>query len=95
MTEIVKGMKITPWGTKDNPLMQGMFVGCVQWAIGDKDIVESFKKDTGNDLNSLRFSGIDGMIDEATGRAGEMFAAFADYVAENIWGDENSDIDAA
>ena len=82
----IDGMKEEPYGL---PLMMDAWRGCVHWAIGRQEFRDSFKKDTGNDLEMLvGRSAIEKMIDESCGLDKEMMAQFCDWVTINLWGKE-------
>jgi len=84
----IVGMKAVPWGCDEGPLMAGAFVGCVRFALGEPELRQQFKDETGQDITALvTGSPIDRMIDEATGHDRAVFAAFADWVSVNLWGD--------
>lgn len=57
----------TPW---DNHYMLPAFLGCVHWALGNDEIVESFSKDTGCNVSA----DFDSM------------QRFSDWVADNVFG---------
>ena len=82
------GLKQKPYGY---PLMMDAFIGCVSHCISVGGIRDDFKKKTGHDLSSLaRSSGINLMIDKASGYQKEVMESFFNYVNENHWGlDEN------
>ncbi len=88
------GMKLTPYGVKDDPLMGGAFVGCLYWAIRQSDVVAEFEKETGETLFQAR-SPTERMVDKATGREADLFARFADFVVANYWGIEGQEVDEA
>lgn len=57
----------TPW---DDHYMLPAFLGCVRWALGNDDIVASFRKETGGNLSA----DFDSM------------QRFSNWVAENVFG---------
>ncbi len=73
----------TPWA--DDPLMLPAFLGCVEWALGTPEILAGFRKSTGNNWTPGR-SGLERMIDRATGVDHQFFQQFSDYVANEIFG---------
>jgi len=80
----LEGMKTVPEGL---PLMFDAWAGCVMWAIGNPEVREEFRKATGYDLSLLvNRSGLDAMIDAATGHQKTVLAAFCDFVTTNMWG---------
>lgn len=87
----VKGMKVTPFGWGD-PLLSGAFMACVKWAVSEKEVTDAFEKETGLSLTRLvGRAPITVMVDEATGFAQDLIAKWFDWVATNIWGDDESD----
>ena len=91
----VPGMKVVPAFAYD-PLMMGAWVSCMSWAIGKPEIRDEFKAETGHDIDSIVMArGIDRMIDEETGHAREVFAAWSDWATIRFWGtdeDEGSNV---
>lgn len=73
----------TPWD--DDPLMYPAFIGCVSWALGTPEIVAAFREKTGNQWQPAR-SGLDKMIDKATGVERKFMQEFSDFVADEIFG---------
>lgn len=60
----------------DTPaFMQGAWLGCIRFALTKPGILEAFRRDTGNRWTPAR-SGLDQMIDEATGADLQFFEAF-------------------
>ena len=65
------------------------FIGCLFWAAQQAECLDQFNKDTGLNLRSvIQARGINSMIDESTGYKAKTIAAFADWVCENVWGEE-------
>ena len=62
-----------------------MYFSCLQWAIGEPDILAAFKADTGMSYSPPR-CGLDAMIDEATGLKEEFIKKFVAWFNENVWG---------
>lgn len=80
----VKGMREIPYGF---PQMAGAWVGCVSWALSVPEMRDRFKAETGQDINAIAgASGLDQMIDEATGRTRDVLVAWCDWVTVNVWG---------
>lgn len=87
----VTGMTKTPAGV-DDPLLMGAFVSCLYASLKEKNVLEAFRKDTGLDvMRAVPRSAVDQMVLRATGYQAEVFAKFADWVAENVWGLERVD----
>lgn len=77
-------MTKTPYGW---PLMADAFKGCVSFALNQPEIVQRFIDETG--FKPAR-TPLEKMIDEAAGRPAAVFAQFCDWVAVNIWGEEEA-----
>ena len=78
--------------------MHDAWASCVAWALSDPDIIAAFRADTGIQWQPGK-SGIEQMIDKATGADRKFIAAFVEWHNENIWGDplappEDEDADA-
>lgn len=83
----IKGMTKVPAGLAI--LGGGDFVACLFWALGVPEVQARFKADTGLDVTALvGRSGLDKMIDQATGFEAQTVTAFADWVVVNVWGEE-------
>jgi hypothetical protein len=65
--------------------MTAAWIGCMSWAIGVPEIVEAFRAETG-----LRWSpgvtGIERMIDEATGMDRAFIESFIRWANVEVWG---------
>ena len=70
--------------------MAPAFMGCFAFAARNSDILDAFIKDHPEHVVSPPRSPMDKMIDDATGRTQQSIAAFADYVAEKVWGLEEA-----
>jgi len=90
------GMKTIPL-YYDNNLLMGGFVGLVRFAFNTDDIVGRYKTETGVDIRKILIrSPFVKMIDDACGFDGhEEFAAFADWVNVNLWGQFTGDMFSA
>jgi hypothetical protein len=64
------------------------WVGCLMWAIGNKDILEQFRADTGCTWAPGKTQ-IERMIDEATGYDADFIRRFAIWHNKSIWGEVN------
>lgn len=64
------------------------FLGCVSFALSRQHCRQQFTADTGHSIDYILKprSGLASLIDRLTGRDAAAMAAFADWVAENIWG---------
>ena len=68
------------------PLMGVAWLGAVRWALGEPEIMAAFRRDTGNNWSPGR-TGLDRMIDQATGAEKAFFEQFLRWFNENVWGD--------
>lgn len=59
---------------------------CLMWAIRQGDILEAFRRDTGNRWTP-GLTPIDRLIDQETGAEAAFAEAFVRWFDENIWGD--------
>jgi hypothetical protein len=66
------------------------YFGALHWALGAKDVVEAFTIETGIAI-SLPRSGLDAMIDQATGfdPAESFLRAFVPWFNAHVWGPMN------
>jgi hypothetical protein len=79
----VAGMVEIPFGL---PQMASAWVGCVSWALSVPDLRERFKVETGHSLDAIaEASGLDQLIDGATGRTRDGLVAWCDWVTVNVW----------
>jgi len=67
------------------PYMFPAWLGCLSWAVSEPAIMAAFRAETGNHWQPGR-SGIERMIDEATGAQEQFVIAFARWVNANVWG---------
>lgn len=65
--------------------MTGIWVACIHWAIGEPEIVAAFRQETGMHWTPGH-SGLERMIDEATGADRHFIEAFIRWVNVEIWG---------
>lgn len=70
----------------DEEYLIGAWIGCLSWALGEPKVVDAFRADTGINYSPPR-SGIDRMIDEATGADKAFIMAFLKWFNANVWGD--------
>lgn len=84
--ELPSGMTKIPYGW---PLMAGAFIGAAEYLGKQEGIFEDFQKDTGHDMSFLlNRTGLDKIIDQATGIEKELFGAYLDWIVINHWGEE-------
>ena len=93
MAAPIIGMKTIPL-YHDNDMLMGGFIGLVRFAFNKEEIVTQYKDETGIDIHRIvARSPIESMVDKACGFDGhEEFAAFADWVNVNFWGQFTSDM---
>lgn len=85
----IEGMIVIPEGL---PLMASAWIGLVRWAAGEEGLRQEFMRNTGLKIESLlKRSPIDRMIDESTGYARMVVAAWCDWVTVNLWGQEGQE----
>jgi hypothetical protein len=65
--------------------MTDAWASCMSWAIGEPEIVGAFRADTGNKWRPAQ-SGLDAMIDKATGADKAFVEAFIRWANDNVWG---------
>ncbi len=73
------------------PLMVQAWVDCLMWAIGQKDIIDAFRSDTGIMWRPAS-NPIHKMIDDATGAEGEFVKRFTEWFNESVWGDSRTEV---
>jgi hypothetical protein len=74
---------MTEFYGQGNPVLEGAFRDCVLWAYGDSEMRSRFETEAGKRLPE---SGMDALIDEATGHEEVLLEAFVAWVAKNLWG---------
>ena len=67
--------------------MASAWADFVRWAASQPEMIQQFNEDTGRDYRSVK-TGIESMIDRATGKLKDDTAAFVRWVTENHWGME-------
>lgn len=72
--------------------MYDAWYSCVHWALGEPEIMAAFRQDTGIMWEPGK-TGIEKMIDRATGADRKFVVSFVAWVNENIWGDPNDDLE--
>ncbi|PYE88772.1 hypothetical protein [Phyllobacterium leguminum] len=65
--------------------MYPAFMGCVQWALGTDEIIKRYRDETGDKFEFGK-SGIEQMVDQATGADFAFFQRFSDWVEREIFG---------
>jgi hypothetical protein len=71
----------------DNPVMFGAWAKLLSWACSQDELIKQFKDETGYNIQDVvRSTGINKMVDEATGYTKTVVVAWADWVTKNLWG---------
>lgn len=70
------------------PLMEGLWLGCMEWAIGDADTVAAFREATGNRWEPGK-TALEQMIDNASGADRALITAFIQWANVNVWGTDD------
>lgn len=66
------------------------WVGGLQWAVGDTDMVNLYRADTGDQYRPAETT-IDQMVDDAVDREWKFVQDFARWFNANVWGDLEAD----
>lgn len=76
-----------------NAVMQIAWRDCLLWTIGSKnpDFLSAFTADTGVCLPFAPKSGLDAMIDEATGINKDFAEAYIGWFNKAVWGNTGED----
>jgi hypothetical protein len=61
------------------------WLACIAWALSEPGALAQFRADTGNSWTPPR-TGIDAMVDEATGARDAFMRQFVVWVNEKVWG---------
>ena len=72
----------TSW---DDHYMYPAFIGCVRWALGEPEIMDAYRRETGDNWMPPAIL-IDKLIDEAAGADFAFCQRFSDWVEENVFG---------
>ncbi len=78
---------VTTFYGQGNPVMEIAFRDFVSWAWEDPATRAAFEADTGMKLPKPATTGLDRLIDEATGHYEEVVEAFTRWVIANVWGE--------
>jgi hypothetical protein len=65
--------------------MADAWVSCLHWAIAEPEVVARFRAETGNTYAPPK-SGLERMIDEASGADKAFAEEFVEWFNENVWG---------
>lgn len=80
------GLSIEDLRPADTPeYMTPAWLGCISWAIANQDILAAFRAETGERWTPGK-SGLERMIDEATGADRHFIEAFIKWANVNVWG---------
>ncbi len=74
-----------PEDIRENDLMILAWRDCLMWAIGYTDILNQFASETGRRL-SVSSSGINALVDKATGFQDAELRRFIEWFNANVWG---------
>jgi hypothetical protein len=78
--------KIERLRPSDTPeYMTPAWLGCISFALGQPELLQAFRADTGNHWTPAS-TGIDRLIDQATGADWQFIEAFILWVNDNVWG---------
>lgn len=77
---------MTSFHGQGNPVMEAAFYGCIKWAWSEPDMRKSFEEETGMKLPS---SGLDALIDSASGYDEVLVERFVEWVTKNLWGSDD------
>lgn len=80
-----------PFRYPDDPLMFGAWQSLLGYAISTPALREAFKRDTGLTLFEPPKTGLDALIDQATGHTGDAdktLIAFIEWVNCTQWGED-------
>lgn len=75
--------RLMPSDTLD--YMAPAWADCMHWVLGEEQIRAAFEAETGHAYQPPQ-SGLEKMIDEATGHGTAYIEAFIRWANENIWG---------
>jgi hypothetical protein len=70
-----------------NPLEAAAWCGCLSWAIGKPEVIAAYRAETGDNWEPGN-SGIERIIDTATGRDVAFLRSFAEWMTKNVWGED-------
>lgn len=90
-------MEIPDWFNPPDDTATFMYpawASCLRWAIGCNDMLKEFETETGVSRPDFPETGLDALIDEATGHnpAEEFFRAFVPWFNKNVWGTMEGEI---
>lgn len=77
------GMTVVPWGW---PTMAQAYIDFGLWAIGQQDFLLSFERETGLKYVPPK-TGLDRLIDDASGTPRIIIGKFLDWLTVNHWGE--------
>ncbi len=71
--------------------MAPMWASCMDWAIRQPEMVEAFRKETGNNWQPGK-TAIEQMVDKASGGDRAFCEGFIKWANENVWGKLDGEI---
>jgi hypothetical protein len=74
----------------EDPLVAVIWFSCLKWAIGQQNIVDEFRAETGNTWTPGK-TGLDQMIDRSSGAEADFMRQFAEWFDKAIWGPMEED----
>lgn len=75
-----------------DPLMVQAWVDCLLWSVTNPDIVAAFRQQTDCHWTPAT-TGLERMIDQATGAEADFVRAYVAWFAQAVWGPEDGDED--
>ena len=92
MTEKFDALSLMPDDTPD--YMAPAWIGLIEWAIGEKEIVACYRKETGDTWEPGQ-TPLEQKIDAACGADRAFMKRFILWVNENLWGKIDNEEDAS
>jgi hypothetical protein len=86
-----RGQCLTPYLPTEEYLWPA-WVSCFDWALGEAEIVAAFRAETGFAWTPGR-TALDRMVDDACGMPEAFLTAFAGWMNDNIWGEQECNND--
>jgi len=69
-------------------ILEAAWAGCIWWAASDKHVIAKFERDTGKKFPRGQRSGIERLVDDATGH--NPFDEFVEWVTVELFGLESA-----
>lgn len=64
------------------------YIGCLQWALSEDEVMREFSRDTGTMIVTKPGSPLERMIDQVTRVNEQVIERFIPWFNENVWGEE-------